>query len=119
MIAIVYFRLVDGGFGEWGDWEECPVSCGAGVKSRTRACNNPVPSNGGDDCSGERKQTQPCNVMACPGRNHFIVNEIYRIVGNLCSNHIFSSSFLCKVARLSTLWDFLRDFIHSRLHSSA
>ena len=69
MIDIVYSRLVDGGFGEWGDWDECSVSCGGGSKSRTRACNNPVPSNGGADCSGERKQTQQCNEMACPGRN--------------------------------------------------
>ena len=29
-----FIELVDGGWGEFTDWEECPVSCGGGQHSR-------------------------------------------------------------------------------------
>ena len=69
LFEMFYSSLVDGGFGTWGDWDECPVSCGGGWQTRSRACNNPAPSNGGSDCSGVTSHTQPCNVMDCPGRD--------------------------------------------------
>jgi hypothetical protein len=41
----------------------CSVTCGPGVKYRI--CNNPAPSGGGLNCSGEAFAS--CNLMTCPG----------------------------------------------------
>ena len=66
--------------GNWGTWPvsfgTCSASCGGGTQSKTRTCDNPVPSNGGLDCelsdgSGNRgsteNQSQACNIQGCPG----------------------------------------------------
>ena len=47
--------LVNGGWGEWSSWTECPVNCGSGHRNRTRLCDNPVPQIGGYDCTGYKK----------------------------------------------------------------
>eukprot|EP00756_Hemistasia_phaeocysticola_P019779 Hpha_TRINITY_DN15680_c3_g6::TRINITY_DN15680_c3_g6_i3::g.99988::m.99988 len=39
---------VDGG---WSAWGECSATCGS-TGEQTRTCNNPVPQNGGAECSG-------------------------------------------------------------------
>ena len=36
-----------------------------GQQSRERLCNNPPVANGGQDCQGERIQTQICNDDPC------------------------------------------------------
>ena len=67
---IRYFT-VTGGWGEFGDWEACPVSCGVANHSRYRLCNNPVPQNGGDYCTADGStniETKICNEYNCPGR---------------------------------------------------
>jgi len=66
-IDIVY--PVNGGWGEFGDWEECPVSCGGGEQKRVRACNSPAPAHGGDDCAADGSssaETRNCNENLCP-----------------------------------------------------
>merc|ERR1739848_496867 len=44
---------VNGGWGEFGDWEDCAVSCGGAEHSRHRECNNPAPAHGGQDCTAD------------------------------------------------------------------
>ncbi|VDI60497.1 Hypothetical predicted protein [Mytilus galloprovincialis] len=53
--------VVDGG---WSDWENstCSVTCGEGTTTMTRTCNNPIPSGGGNNCSGESIDTASCNL---------------------------------------------------------
>ena len=46
----------------------CSVSCGGGVMTHTRHCNNPAPANGGNDCVGPATKTVACNTHACPGQ---------------------------------------------------
>ncbi|KAL5012315.1 hypothetical protein ScPMuIL_010866 [Solemya velum] len=58
--------IVNGGWGEWSDWGPCSVTCEGGTQSRTRMCNNPLPSGGGQSCTGERSQEQDCNPDTCP-----------------------------------------------------
>jgi hypothetical protein len=51
----------------WKAWSSCPVTCGGGSQSRTRACTNPAPANGGKDCTGGSSETQACGTKLCPG----------------------------------------------------
>ncbi|XP_070200226.1 uncharacterized protein [Littorina saxatilis] len=57
---------VHGGFGNWSQWTSCSTTCGDGIQSRERLCDNPVPANGGDPCSGQTNQTLRCNLATCP-----------------------------------------------------
>eukprot|EP00794_Sanderia_malayensis_P015773 gene15773-17365_t len=56
---------VDGGFGEWEPWSKCDVKCGAGKRERARQCNNPIPKNGGKECSGSNRERQSCSEKPC------------------------------------------------------
>ncbi|XP_048251347.1 uncharacterized protein LOC124113205 isoform X2 [Haliotis rufescens] len=64
---------VNGGFTQWSQWTSptCGISCGSTnsvVRSRFRSCTNPVASNGGQSCTGDRVQTliQTCVFSPCP-----------------------------------------------------
>ena len=48
-------------------WSECSVSCGGGESTRARACDNPKPVAGGEDCFGDATEIDPCNENSCPG----------------------------------------------------
>ncbi|XP_032876304.1 SCO-spondin-like [Amblyraja radiata] len=57
---------VDGGWTPWSPWSDCPVTCGWGMQTSTRACINPPPRNLGLDCEGLSFQTRNCSVTRCP-----------------------------------------------------
>uniref|UniRef100_A0A673NGX1 A disintegrin and metalloproteinase with thrombospondin motifs 3-like n=1 Tax=Sinocyclocheilus rhinocerous TaxID=307959 RepID=A0A673NGX1_9TELE len=59
----------DGAWSAWSKYGSCSRSCGTGVCFRTRQCNNPAPSNGGQDCPGVNYEYQLCNIDDCP--KHF------------------------------------------------
>ncbi|XP_068191492.1 complement component 7b [Antennarius striatus] len=46
----------DGSWSCWSSWS----SCSGGQRIRTRSCNNPGPSRGGQHCSGPPLEKQPC-----------------------------------------------------------
>ncbi|HRY77073.1 MAG TPA: DUF4215 domain-containing protein, partial [Candidatus Paceibacterota bacterium] len=52
--------------GGWSNWAACSVTCGEGTQTRT--CNNPVPANGGTDCSklDGGNASRSCQMPACP-----------------------------------------------------
>ncbi|XP_066566722.1 A disintegrin and metalloproteinase with thrombospondin motifs 3 isoform X3 [Amia ocellicauda] len=56
----------DGAWGSWTRFASCSRTCGTGVHFRTRQCNNPAPSNGGEDCPGINYEYQLCNKDDCP-----------------------------------------------------
>lgn len=58
-------HAVKGGWSCWTDWSECSVTCGMGVKTRNRLCNNPAPQNGGQECEGPSTEEQPCDAGEC------------------------------------------------------
>ncbi|KAL4660839.1 A disintegrin and metalloproteinase with thrombospondin motifs 12 [Arapaima gigas] len=58
-------ETVNGGWGEWSAWSHCSRTCGAGVQSAQRECNQPKPEFGGKYCMGERKRYHVCNTKHC------------------------------------------------------
>uniref|UniRef100_A0A671Q8U0 A disintegrin and metalloproteinase with thrombospondin motifs 12-like n=1 Tax=Sinocyclocheilus anshuiensis TaxID=1608454 RepID=A0A671Q8U0_9TELE len=62
-------ETVHGGWGPWSTWSHCSRTCGAGVQSADRECNQPKPQFGGKYCTGERKRYRICNTKPC-ARKH-------------------------------------------------
>jgi len=58
--------VVDGGWTEWSDFDECSKTCGGGENKRVRSCTNPEPANGGKDCEGEAVEQGECSTNPCP-----------------------------------------------------
>ena len=56
---------VAGGWGAWSAWSACSQTCDAGTQTRQRACNNPIPANGGAMCVGLASETQACDDGPC------------------------------------------------------
>ena len=56
------------GNGEWtaweNEWSKCSKSC---TQSKERSCENPSPTFGGEECSGDAKKFQFCNEDDCEG----------------------------------------------------
>ncbi|XP_065811778.1 hemicentin-1 [Labrus bergylta] len=57
---------VAGNWGSWLPWSPCSETCGKGMKSRIRLCNNPPPTFDGPRCEGSDTQTQMCKERQCP-----------------------------------------------------
>ncbi|XP_031145943.1 A disintegrin and metalloproteinase with thrombospondin motifs 7 [Sander lucioperca] len=56
---------VNGGWASWSEWSGCSRTCGAGVQSAQRDCDNPVPKHRGKYCLGERRRYKICNTTPC------------------------------------------------------
>lgn len=59
-------KAVDGGYGPWGEWSDCSHSCGGGLITRKRNCDNPEPKNGGKLCKGHSAEFKFCHTPKCP-----------------------------------------------------
>ncbi|XP_059266385.1 A disintegrin and metalloproteinase with thrombospondin motifs 13 isoform X2 [Mustela nigripes] len=57
--------VVHGHWSSWGPPSPCSRSCGGGVVTRRRHCNNPRPAFGGRACVGADLQAEMCNTQAC------------------------------------------------------
>ncbi|KAK9530281.1 hypothetical protein VZT92_011793 [Zoarces viviparus] len=57
----------DGSWGSWSKFSSCSRTCGGGVRSRSRQCNNPPPAYGGRDCAASAFDYQMCNTEECAG----------------------------------------------------
>ncbi|CAD5126956.1 DgyrCDS14961 [Dimorphilus gyrociliatus] len=74
---------VDGNWSEWSAWSACEPSCGDGLRMRSRLCNNPPPSNGGNDCQGQPSESEPCTNGPCSqGGAAFMVSLTETTNGN-------------------------------------
>ena len=64
----------------WTAWSACSVTCGGGNQTRTRSCDSPLPSFGGQTCLGMSIDfPRDCNNQSCdPGYMiKLFVNLIY------------------------------------------
>uniref|UniRef100_A0A8C5PUS0 ADAM metallopeptidase with thrombospondin type 1 motif 14 n=1 Tax=Leptobrachium leishanense TaxID=445787 RepID=A0A8C5PUS0_9ANUR len=57
----------DGGWSSWSRFGSCSRTCGGGIRSRSRQCNNPPPAYGGRECPGATYEYQMCNNEECRG----------------------------------------------------
>uniref|UniRef100_A0A8C0BE14 ADAM metallopeptidase with thrombospondin type 1 motif 14 n=1 Tax=Buteo japonicus TaxID=224669 RepID=A0A8C0BE14_9AVES len=57
----------DGSWSSWSKFGSCSRTCGGGVRSRSRSCDNPPPAYGGRHCPGATYEYQVCNAEECPG----------------------------------------------------
>ena len=61
-----------GNWGLWTSWSTCSATCGTGQQTRSRLCNNPPPTNGGEFCMGSNQDQQTCLAPSCPaGLSYF------------------------------------------------
>jgi hypothetical protein len=60
---------IDGGWSEWSVWSACSKTCGRGLRSRKRFCNNPTPRHNGKFCDGDNLEYEECRVKACSSFN--------------------------------------------------
>ena len=86
--TILLNPTVDGDWFEWSQFSDCSATCGGGIMTRNRTCDNP--EFGGNDCVGESTDTQNCGEIPCPSTyfilkhvNHFTANHDL-VVLNLC-----------------------------------
>eukprot|EP00112_Aurelia_sp_Birch-Aquarium-sp1_P019789 Seg4965.1 transcript_id=Seg4965.1/GoldUCD/mRNA.D3Y31 product=Hemicentin-1 protein_id=Seg4965.1/GoldUCD/D3Y31 len=56
---------VNGGYSGWSGYGSCSKSCGGGLQTRSRSCNNPSPAYGGKNCPGQSTQMRSCNTHVC------------------------------------------------------
>uniref|UniRef100_A0A669CA09 ADAM metallopeptidase with thrombospondin type 1 motif 14 n=1 Tax=Oreochromis niloticus TaxID=8128 RepID=A0A669CA09_ORENI len=57
----------DGSWSSWSKFGSCSRTCGGGIRSRSRQCNNPPPAYDGRDCPGSAFDYQMCNTEECAG----------------------------------------------------
>lgn len=66
LFSSLLHNLVNGQWGPWSPWSACTVTCGGGIRERSRLCNSPEPQYGGKPCVGDIKQHDMCNKKDCP-----------------------------------------------------
>lgn len=58
---------IDGQWTLWSVWTGCSKTCGDGVKTRRRVCDDPAPRFGGTECKGPAEDIESCNTgIICP-----------------------------------------------------
>ena len=81
MLFSLLHILVNGRWGPWSPWSACTVTCGGGIRERSRLCNSPEPQYGGKPCVGDTKQHDMCNKKDCPvGWYLVILHSVWIII---------------------------------------
>ncbi|KAI1900639.1 hypothetical protein AGOR_G00051990 [Albula goreensis] len=67
--------MVHGSWSSWSEFSHCSRTCGGGVISRKRQCNNPRPAFGGKQCEGRDTEAELCNRQPCAGTQLSFMEE--------------------------------------------
>ncbi|XP_043922260.1 SCO-spondin-like [Protopterus annectens] len=74
-----------GNWSDWSAWTTCSRTCGGGIQTRSRACDNPPPERQGDFCEGPSTEVQSCNADSCPVVDcSSVIGSIYSSCGPSC-----------------------------------
>lgn len=74
----------------------CSKTCGNGLKSRSRKCDNPSPKNNGKNCVGSPVENALCRIKDCPGMYfYFNVFLVYLYPPKITKTGYI---FLCKIS---------------------
>ena len=68
----MFVCYIDGVWGAWQEWGECPVECGGGRRARNRVCDSDS-----TDCVGFDTQEERCNVVLCPITGSLFLKTLY------------------------------------------
>ncbi|CAH1270966.1 HMCN1 [Branchiostoma lanceolatum] len=90
--------VLNGVWGPWSPWQPCDVTCGKGVQTRLRKCDNPAPSYGGLPCEGSDRQTQMCELDACPVDGKWTLWGPWSACSSSCNNGIRTRTRTCTAA---------------------
>ena len=63
-----FFIAVHGMWGIWKAFGACSTTCGPGITSRTRNCDNPPPAHGGNVCAGKNTEKKACEDAPCASK---------------------------------------------------
>ncbi|XP_017324454.1 properdin isoform X1 [Ictalurus punctatus] len=66
------FCSVNGNWGAWSEASDCSVTCGVGLQTQHRKCDNPAPKYGGQGCPGENTKKLLCTIPKnCPANGEW------------------------------------------------
>ena len=60
------FIAVNCKWGDFGKWNQCTKTCGAGTQTRSRVKIQEA-EHGGAECKGSSSEKRACNLRTCPG----------------------------------------------------
>ena len=89
----------------WSEWGPCSVTCGEGVMTRIRRCNDPPPADGGEYCKGPGVETRPClgNCGNPPAKSPVAIKDIKNIIHGLQPKTTQSIAEVLKPLNLSLI----------------
>ncbi|KAL4222773.1 brain-specific angiogenesis inhibitor [Mactra antiquata] len=92
----------DGNWSMWSDWSICSTTCGNGLKSRHRQCDNPKPSLLGSYCVGDPVDVSTCFIKACHDGNWSMWSD-WSVCSTTCGNGLKSRHRQCDSPKPSLL----------------
>lgn len=92
----IFTLLVNGGWSGWYTQSRCSVTCGRGVITYIRACNDPTPAYGGHNCHGPSTKHEYCRSQPCPG-NIIYLKHCYNYQPKLISYYYIDMSRVKKI----------------------
>ena len=89
--------LVNGGWTEWREWSACSISCGGGSQTRFRNCTNPIPANGGLNCSASAVDIRDCvnNGLCSAGKDALPDQFFWFVFISIINQHVNGQRNIC------------------------